>query len=88
MNLKELKEKLIQEKIPQYIWGVPDQFAPFSNFWLEQNKEWNWVVYYQDERGNKKIIKTFLDEKEACEFFYNYVIEKYNWGKERTKKDK
>jgi hypothetical protein len=84
MNMKELKEKLIKENIPQLLWGLPDQFNPVSEFWLEKNEGgvWNvYIIYYQDERGNRHIIETFLTEGEACEFFYNYVTERYEEAK-------
>ncbi|AEF16800.1 hypothetical protein Thexy_0757 [Thermoanaerobacterium xylanolyticum LX-11] len=81
MNLKELKERLIKENIPQIWWGIPGQFSPASLSWLEQNEEGNWIVYDQDERGNKYTIKTFTSEEEACEFFYNYVIKEYEEAK-------
>ncbi len=77
MNLKELKERLIRENIPQIWWGIPGQFDPFANFWLKQNEEGTWIMYYQDERGNKDTIKTFASEEDACDFFYKYVTEVY-----------
>ncbi|MGB9780295.1 hypothetical protein SAMN02745195_02439 [Thermoanaerobacter uzonensis DSM 18761] len=81
MNLKELKEKLIKNNIPQEWWGIPGQFAPSSDFWLEQNGDGTWIVYYQDERGNKDTIKTFKSEEEACEFFYDLVTKEYEEAK-------
>ncbi|AEF18303.1 hypothetical protein Thexy_2301 [Thermoanaerobacterium xylanolyticum LX-11] len=81
MNLKELKEKLIKNNIPQEWWGIPGQFAPSSDFWLEQNNDGTWIMYYQDERGNKYTIKTFTLEEEACAFFYDLVIKEYEEAK-------
>jgi hypothetical protein len=72
---------LIKENIPQIHWGIPGQFAPGSAFWLNQNENGIWEVYYQDERGNKKTIETFKSEENACDFFYKYVKERFEKAK-------
>ncbi len=77
MNIQELEEKLKTEGVIDVYWSIPGHFIPGADWWLEQSKNKSWLVYYQDERGNKHTIKTFISEDEACEFFYNYVIEKY-----------
>ena len=77
MKVKELKEKLIQAGVIESCWSIPGHFKPFADWWLEQNNDVTWIMYYQDERGNKHTIKTFTSEEEACEFFYNYVTKEY-----------
>ncbi|WP_273702696.1 hypothetical protein [Thermoanaerobacter sp. A7A] len=81
MNVQELKEKLKQAGVIDVYWSIPGHLIPGADWWLEQNNDGTWIMYYQDERGNKDIIKTFTSEKEACEFFYNYVTIRYEKAK-------
>ncbi|AIS53455.1 hypothetical protein TKV_c23290 [Thermoanaerobacter kivui] len=54
---------------------------------LKQNDDGTWIVYYQDERGNKDTIKTFTSEEDACEFFYNLVTTRYEKAKPYIRKN-
>jgi len=71
MTKIELEKKLINQKIPKYAYSL---IGGFPNEAYCLNYDGNiWEVYYS-ERGQKTDLKTFFKEKEACDFFYDWLI--------------
>jgi hypothetical protein len=71
MKYRELKQRLIDENIPQYSYSVDTEY-PNEAFCLIQ-KNGKWQVYYS-ERGHKTGLKEFFIEDEACDYFYDELI--------------
>jgi hypothetical protein len=71
MNKEDLLHRLISEKIPIDSYSL-DGGIPNDRLVLSKNRK-NWEVYYS-ERGVKYDIKTFLLEKDACEYFYIKLV--------------
>lgn len=73
MNKEELRKRLIEERIPQDTYSLDGGF-PYDKYCLLQNNG-IWEVYYS-ERGSKFKLKTFTSEENACEYFYNWLIDR------------
>ncbi|HOL29569.1 MAG TPA: hypothetical protein P5157_02365 [Paludibacteraceae bacterium] len=90
MNIKqlkrELKKQLKKEKYPKtfiyYKWDLLkfkhakyfELLLPTESYCLEEKNN-KWEVYYI-ERGTKLYIKEFSSENEACEYFYNWIMQR------------
>ena len=70
MNLRELEIKLIEEGYNRDIYECYLEY-PNEAYTIHKGKR-KWEVYYS-ERGSKSNLKTFLSEKEACEYFYQQI---------------
>ncbi|MCD6040369.1 MAG: hypothetical protein K0R98_1617 [Rickettsiaceae bacterium] len=71
-RVKELKLKLIEAKVMPVAYCINCK-NPMEQYCLI--KEGNiWSVYYS-ERGVKRNEVTFQKESEACEYFYNKLIQ-------------
>lgn len=71
MKASELKEKLIAEGCNA------DNFAVLSRghdaYCLDKTGN-EWIIFYSERGNDSKPIFTSENEKEACKFFYNYVL--------------
>lgn len=47
----------------------------FDISYCMEEKNNKWEVYYT-ERGSKFHVKEFSSETEACEYFYNWIMQK------------
>jgi len=73
MKKNELKKKLLIERIPaNSYWLDEDTPCVGEVYCLAKNKD-NWEVYYS-ERGQKSSLKIFNNEDEACDYFYNWLV--------------
>ncbi|MCG8710641.1 hypothetical protein JHU04_003937 [Brenneria sp. 4F2] len=70
MNKKELKERLVKEKISRSLYSL-DGGLPNEKLCLEHENGF-WVVYYS-ERGVKTGMISFLRECEACKYIYDQI---------------
>ncbi|MDU4860892.1 MAG: hypothetical protein E6356_10365 [Terrisporobacter othiniensis] len=74
MNKKELSAKLIKTKVPKDAYsldgGLPNEMYCLD--YLIGKKKWQ--VYYS-ERGVKTGLKEFESEDEACNYFYDSLID-------------
>ncbi|WP_084781651.1 hypothetical protein [Paenibacillus sp. D9] len=72
MNIKELESRLTSENIQRDVYslkgGLPNEAYCIS----ESNGTWE--VYYS-ERGGKSGLRVFQNEEEACQYFYDSLIE-------------
>lgn len=70
LNLAKLEEKLssIGVKKSAYVLGKYGE----EKFCILKNEESKWEVFASD-RGNKNELQLFDSERDACEFFYNYI---------------
>jgi len=72
VNKTELEERLIKEGIPKDSYCLNGGY-PNDSYCLFKNNG-KWEVYYS-ERGKKSGLKLFMSEEEACEYFYNELIQ-------------
>jgi hypothetical protein len=72
MNKNDLKQKLISSNIPKETYSL-EGGLPNEAYCINQIDD-KWEVYYS-ERGQKSGLKIFDTEEEACEYFYNELIE-------------
>lgn len=72
MNIKELESRLISENIQSDLYSL-DGGLPNEAYCISQSNG-SWEVYYS-ERGNKSGLRIFQNEEEACQFFYDSLIE-------------
>ena len=73
MDKQALRNKLIAENIPHDTYSL-NGGLPYDKYCLSQNNGL-WEVYYS-ERGGKFKLKTFTSEKNACEYFYKWLIDR------------
>ena len=71
MNRAELLIKLQKENVPRDMYSLAGGF-PYEAFCLGE-KDGLWEVYYS-ERGRKTSLKTFMNEEEACQVFYDWIM--------------
>lgn len=71
MKYRELKQRLIDENISQYYYSFDKEY-PNEAFCIIK-KDAIWQVYYS-EKGNKTGLKEFFSEEEACDYFYDELI--------------
>lgn len=71
MNLTELKEKLTKTGVREDFYSLSGGL-PNDVFCINKTSR-GWEVYYS-ERGLKSKIKTFSNEDEACNYFYEFII--------------
>lgn len=83
MTRYELKQRLMKENVPHIYYGINGIF--FDNvFVLNKNNE-RWETYWT-EKGNKYQLKVFDTEEEACEYYYNWLMEIIKQEEERQKR--
>ncbi|TKY81336.1 hypothetical protein R0L47_12995 [Pectobacterium polonicum] len=70
MNKKELKDRLIKEKVSRSLYSL-DGGLPNEKLCLD-HENGCWVVYYS-ERGIKTGMISFLTEDEACKYIYDQI---------------
>ena len=81
MTRVELEIKLAELEIPKNCYDLYADKIGEQYVVLHKNEKWE--VYYS-ERGNKNELKIFSAEKEACDYFYSWMLnkkkfhEKYN----------
>jgi hypothetical protein len=81
MNIKELRLKLEDLKIPKRYYSLKKELFP-DRFYLVKEDNGIWEFYYLDERGGKNEYKSFAFEENACKYFYKKIIEmEYEWRK-------
>ena len=71
MNIRELKARLIEKRIPTEYYSL-DGGYPNEAYCIGNTKN-KWEVYYS-ERGNKSSLKMFDAEEDACNYFYNWLF--------------
>lgn len=71
MTKNELKQRLINESIRNDAYSL-EGGLPNEAYCLNQNGN-IWEVYYS-ERGQKTRLTIFQTENEACDYFYNSLI--------------
>lgn len=72
MTLVELVKRLEMEGIPDDLYRL-NGGLPNEAFCLNRNEQ-KWETYYS-ERGSKSGLKVFDEEEEACNHFYDWLIE-------------
>lgn len=72
MNKRELEKRLIKEGITKDSYCLNGGY-PNESYCLFKNNG-RWEVYYS-ERGRKSGLKLFMSEEEACEYFYNKLVQ-------------
>lgn len=72
LTLCELEKRLVAEGIPNSLYRL-NGGLPNEAFCINQNGQ-KWETYYS-ERGSKAGLKVFDEEEEACNYFYNWLIE-------------
>ena len=72
MNLTELKIKLqeigISELAYSFAGGLPNEAYCLTK------TDSGWEIYYS-ERGNKNGLKKFVNEQDACDYFFSTLTE-------------
>lgn len=71
MNMSDLEQRLIKERIPIHSYSLKHEL-PNEVYCIYRNNDL-WEVYYS-ERGRKSSLKNFYSEEEACDYFYNWLI--------------
>ncbi len=74
MKRKELQERLVRENIPRRAYSLIGELLSEAYYLHYDEKEKVWEVYY-GELGEKRNLKYFHTEEEACDYFYNCLIE-------------
>lgn len=74
MKKNELKQKLIKENIPIYSYWLDEGTPCLGEVYCLEENNGVWEVYYS-ERGNKGSLKVFINEDEACDFFYEWLTD-------------
>ncbi|WP_226681963.1 hypothetical protein [Sutcliffiella horikoshii] len=72
MKKQELEKTLINANVPNDLYNL-NGGLPNEAFCLNRNQNL-WEVYYS-ERGVKSQLKKFNTEEEACDYFYQTVLE-------------
>ncbi|MGB8956755.1 MAG: hypothetical protein WCC10_15375 [Tumebacillaceae bacterium] len=70
MNSKELESNLTAVDIPKESYSLSGGL--FNEVYCLGQAGAQWEVYYS-ERGNKTSLKIFLNEEDACQYFYRWV---------------
>lgn len=70
MKKEELRQKLIERGVPSDFYNLQGGL-PNESLCLNYDNPY-WEVYYS-ERGQKRDLKKFLNESEACDYFYSIV---------------
>ena len=81
MNIKELKEMLNKESIPNNWYSINDTYIDdvlvLRKIELKKENYSYWEFFYVDEKGNENNgYKRFDVESIACEFLYNKLMQK------------
>jgi hypothetical protein len=81
MNITELYKALLATGISEekfYLHGLFGSNSDIDRLALSISKKANIPCYeiYFKERGEKNLIRIFQNENDACEYFYNRMIEK------------
>jgi hypothetical protein len=71
MNLIELKQKLVENRVPKAWYSLdeglkPDACILFKNYSV-------WEYFYLDERGGRNDLKFFKNEEEAFDFLWQQM---------------
>ena len=72
MNKAELKQKLVNSRVPENLFNLEETGRTDERFCLKQNKN-GWSVYFS-ERGVKTTNVSFVTEEEACEYIYRQLV--------------
>ena len=72
MNKNDLRKMLTDSNIPKDTYSL-DGGLLNEAYCLNQNGD-RWEVYYS-ERAQKTGLKIFETESEACEYFYNSLVQ-------------
>lgn len=72
MKKNELKIKLINDQVPEEVYSL-DGGRPNETYCLNYING-KWETYYS-ERGIKSEREEFTTEDDACNYFYNWLIE-------------
>lgn len=79
MNVKDLIDKLNKNtKIPKEAFSIIDGGYQFPSETYCLNIVNDKFEYYYSERGMKTGLKKFDTENEACEYFYNLLINRFD----------
>lgn len=72
MNINELGLRLSSENIRSDVYSL-NGGSPNEAYCITQ-RNGVWEVYYS-ERGNKSELRIFQKEEDACQYFYDLLIE-------------
>ena len=72
MTKNDLRQELVKKDIPADFYWL-DGGLPNEAYYLNQGAK-GWEVYYS-ERGQKTGLITFETEAEACDYFYQSLLE-------------
>lgn len=79
MNVKELINTLNKNKnIPKEAFSIINGGYQFPSETYCLNIINEKFEYYYSERGNKTGLKEFDNENEACEYFYNLLMDRFD----------
>lgn len=71
MNIKELKLKLDELKVPNRYYSINGNNTP--NTYILQRVYSYWECYYVDERGGQNDYHRFDNEHDACRYFWKIL---------------
>ena len=72
MTKDELRTKLIKYQVPKEVYSLKGGLA--NEIYCFGYLKGKWETYYS-ERGIKTERKEFNTEDEACNYFYNWIID-------------
>lgn len=72
MDIQELQKRLDEMRVRKDEYQI-NKIRPFG-FTIRQTKKGAWWVYYC-EHGSIDQLKIFDNESEACDYFYNWILE-------------
>jgi hypothetical protein len=72
MNRQKLKIELEKQGIPKNWYSLYGEKIPDS-YVLELS--YKWEIFYFGEKGKIEDIASFCNENEACQYFYNLMID-------------
>ncbi len=72
MTKNDLRQELVKKNIPADFYSL-DGGLPNEAYCLDQGAG-GWEVYYS-ERGQKTGVKIFDAESEACDYFYQSLLQ-------------
>ncbi|MBV1920347.1 MAG: SPOR domain-containing protein [Pseudomonadales bacterium] len=76
MIASELKSKLLAEGCSESNFAI---LSPGNDVFCLVKRGYDWVVYYTERGCDSEPIYKSKSEKEACQFFYNYILEMERW---------
>lgn len=73
MQIDELREKLLEKRIPLEMYSLLKGGTPNEQYCIIRSCG-HWEIYYS-EHGRKTGIKIFKKEEDACIYFYKKILQ-------------